>query len=83
MLRIIPIEDAKQAKSYYSKSDGGYYLDANDLRPQVTPDRGSVPCAPAAPQIVDFRRREDQKSPDYVARRASVSARARLTGPAA
>jgi conjugative relaxase-like TrwC/TraI family protein len=32
MLRIIPIKDAKQAASYYSKSDGGYYLDPDDLR---------------------------------------------------
>ncbi len=32
MLRITPIEDAKAAESYYSKSDGGYYLKADDLR---------------------------------------------------
>ncbi len=32
MLRIQPIADAKAAESYYSKSDGGYYLQADDLR---------------------------------------------------
>ena len=31
MLRIQPIADAKAAESYYSKSDGGYYLQADDL----------------------------------------------------
>lgn len=32
MLRIQPIEDAKAAESYYSKSDGGYYLSADDMQ---------------------------------------------------
>ena len=32
MLRFHPIADAKAAEAYYSKSDGGYYLDADDLR---------------------------------------------------
>jgi conjugative relaxase-like TrwC/TraI family protein len=31
MLRFTPIENARQAESYYSKSDGGYYLQAHDL----------------------------------------------------
>jgi conjugative relaxase-like TrwC/TraI family protein len=31
MLRFTPIENAAQAEHYYSKSDGGYYLDAHDL----------------------------------------------------
>jgi len=31
MLRIQPILDAKAAETYYSKSDGGYYLKADDL----------------------------------------------------
>ena len=35
MLRIHPIADAKAAESYYGKSDGGYYLDDNELRREV------------------------------------------------
>ncbi len=31
MLRFTPIENARHAESYYSKSDGGYYLQAEDL----------------------------------------------------
>lgn len=31
MLRMTPITDAKKAEEYYSKSDGGYYLEAGDL----------------------------------------------------
>ena len=31
MLRFTPIENARQAEHYYSKSDGGYYLDDHDL----------------------------------------------------
>jgi conjugative relaxase-like TrwC/TraI family protein len=32
MLRFHPIANAKAAETYYSKSDGGYYLAGNDLR---------------------------------------------------
>src|SRR5438128_1165594 len=32
MLRFTPIENARQAESYYAKSDSGYYLQADDLR---------------------------------------------------
>jgi len=32
ILRIHPIESAGQAESYYAKSDGGYYLEPDDLR---------------------------------------------------
>lgn len=32
MLRITPIENASQAETYYSKSDGGYYHKPDDLR---------------------------------------------------
>ena len=32
MLRMKPITDAKQAELYYSKSDGGYYLDGEGIR---------------------------------------------------
>ena len=32
MLRMKPITDAKQAELYYSKSDGGYYLDGDGIR---------------------------------------------------
>jgi conjugative relaxase-like TrwC/TraI family protein len=31
MLRFTPIANARHAESYYSKSDGGYYLQAGDL----------------------------------------------------
>ena len=31
MLRFTPIENARQAESYYAKSDGGYYLDGEEL----------------------------------------------------
>ena len=31
MLRISPIADARKAEGYYAKSDGGYYLKAEDL----------------------------------------------------
>lgn len=31
MLRFTPIENAAHAESYYAKSDGGYYLQADDL----------------------------------------------------
>ena len=31
MLRMTPLENAGQAESYYAKSDGGYYLDADGL----------------------------------------------------
>src|SRR5690242_18870689 len=31
MLRFTPIENAGQAEHYYSKSDGGYYLDDHEL----------------------------------------------------
>jgi conjugative relaxase-like TrwC/TraI family protein len=31
MLRFTPIESAGQAETYYSRSDGGYYLDDQDL----------------------------------------------------
>jgi conjugative relaxase-like TrwC/TraI family protein len=32
MLRMIPIADAKRAATYFGKSDGGYYLDKDDLK---------------------------------------------------
>jgi conjugative relaxase-like TrwC/TraI family protein len=31
MLRMKPLADAKKAEAYYAKSDGGYYLQADDL----------------------------------------------------
>lgn len=31
MLRMKPVADAKKAEAYYAKSDGGYYLQADDL----------------------------------------------------
>jgi hypothetical protein len=32
MLRIVPIQNAAQAASYYGKSDGGYYLSPDELK---------------------------------------------------
>lgn len=32
MLRMTPIADAKRAATYFGKSDGGYYLDGDNLR---------------------------------------------------
>jgi hypothetical protein len=32
MLRIKDIKNAKRAESYYAKSDGGYYLNKDELR---------------------------------------------------
>jgi conjugative relaxase-like TrwC/TraI family protein len=34
MLRMKPVQSAKRAEDYYTKSDGGYYLGNNDLRCQ-------------------------------------------------
>src|SRR4051812_17947850 len=31
MLRMKPVADARKAEAYYAKSDGGYYLQADDL----------------------------------------------------
>src|SRR5262245_53109800 len=56
MLRIQVIEDAKQAESYYSKSDGGYYLADNDLRREWVGRGAELLKLSGAPEFDQFQR---------------------------
>ncbi len=56
MLRIQPIADAKQAETYYSKSDGGYYMDDGDLRREWVGRGAELLRLRGAPDFEQFRR---------------------------
>jgi conjugative relaxase-like TrwC/TraI family protein len=51
-----PIEDAKQAEAYYSKSDGGYYMDDADLGREWMGRGAELLGLKGAPQFDEFRR---------------------------
>jgi conjugative relaxase-like TrwC/TraI family protein len=56
MLRIQVIEDAKQAESYYAKSDGGYYMDDGDLRREWVGRGAELLKLAGQPDFEEFRR---------------------------
>lgn len=56
MLRIQPIADAKAAETYYSKSDGGYYLSADDLHREWVGRGAELLGLKGAPDFAQFKR---------------------------
>ena len=56
MLRFTPIENARQAEHYYSKSDGGYYLDDHDLHREWGGKGAALLGLSGPPDYEQFRR---------------------------
>lgn len=56
MLRIQPIANAKAAESYYSKSDGGYYLNADDLGREWVGRGATMLGLKGSPDFEQFKR---------------------------
>ena len=56
MLRFHPIADAAAAEAYYSKSDGGYYLGADDLRTEWLGRGAELLGLSGPPDFEQFRR---------------------------
>ena len=55
MLRMKPIADARKAESYYAKSDGGYYLDADDLHREWGGNGAALLGLSGAPDFEQFK----------------------------
>ena len=56
MLRFTPIDNARQAEHYYSKSDGGYYLQADDLHREWGGQGAAMLGLLGAPDYEQFKR---------------------------
>ncbi len=56
MLRFTPIENARQAEHYYAKSDGGYYLQADDLHREWGGKGAAQLGLSGAPDYEQFKR---------------------------
>jgi conjugative relaxase-like TrwC/TraI family protein len=56
MLRFTPIENARHAETYYSKSDGGYYLDDHDLHREWGGKGAAMLGLSGPPDYEHFRR---------------------------
>jgi conjugative relaxase-like TrwC/TraI family protein len=56
MLRFTPIENARQAEHYYSRSDGGYYLDDHDLHREWGGKGAALLGLSGPPDYEQFRR---------------------------
>ena len=56
MLRFTPIANARQAESYYAKSDGGYYLQSGELHCEWGGKGAELLGVSGAPDYEQFRR---------------------------
>src|SRR5436305_7255666 len=56
MIRFTPIESARQAEHYYSRSDGGYYLEAADLHTEWGGKAAALLGLSGPPDYEQFKR---------------------------
>ena len=56
MLNMVPLKDAKRAEDYFGKSDGGYYLEDDDLHREWGGKGAKMLGLTGTPKLEEFRR---------------------------